>query len=110
MIEKPSYGILEIGSETCSNATLLGGRVDADEDEVGVLDAFVHIGGEEEIAVAGLADDIFEIGLIYWKFEFRVVPSVDAVLIKVDYGDLNVRTFESNDGAGRTACVNCIAT
>lgn len=101
--------VLEISSEPGTNTALLGGCVDTDEDEVGFEDALVDVGGEEEVAAAGLFDDVDEAGLVDGEVEVRVVPGVDAGLVQVDDGHGDVGTFERDDGAGGSACKECLS-
>ena len=56
---------------------LLRGRVDTDEDKVGLLDGLVHVGGEGEVATAGLLDHLDESGLIDGELVVGAVPCID---------------------------------
>lgn len=98
-----SQDSLEIRGKASTDTALLGGRVDTDEDKVGLEDALVDIGGEEEVATARLTDDVDETRLVDRKCEIGAVPSIDPSLVQVDDGDLNVGTLEGDDRAGRAA-------
>lgn len=101
---KMKYGrihSLEICRKTSTNTALLRGRVDADEDQVCLLDALVDVGREEEVASARLLDDVNEAGLIDGEAEIGAVPRVDTLLVEIDDGDLDVGAFEGDDGARR---------
>lgn len=98
-----SQDSLEIRGKASTDTALLGGRVDTDEDKVGLEDALVDIRGEEEVATARLTDDVDETGLIDRKCEIRAVPSIDPSLVQVDDGDLNVGALEGDDRASRAA-------
>lgn len=51
-----------------------------------------------------MSNDIDKTRLIDREFEVGAVPSVDACLVEVYYGYLDVGTFDSNDSTGGTAC------
>lgn len=93
--------VLKICSEASTNAALLRRRVDTDEDQIGLLDALVHVCGEEEVASAGLFDDVNETRLVDGEVIVGAVPRVDTRLVEIDDGDLDVGAFESDDGARR---------
>ena len=63
------------------------------------MDVFVYVGREEEIAPASLADDVVEARLVNGKGKVRAVPGVDALLVEIDDGDLDVGALERDDGA-----------
>ena len=92
---------LEIGGEARSHTRLLGGRVHGDEDQVRLKDGLVDVGGEEEVAAAGLADDVLEAGLVDGELEVGRVPRVDAGLVEVDDGDLDVGALQRDNRARR---------
>ena len=92
---------LEIGGEAGTDTRLLGRSVYGDEDEVCLTDALVNIGGEEEVAAAGLADDVLEAGLVDGEVEVGRVPRVDTRLVEVDDGDLDVGALQRDDRARR---------
>ena len=96
--------ILQISSEAFANTRLFGRGVDADEDEVGLLDAAVDVGGKEEVLAARLAHDVLEPGLVDRELEVRAVPRVDAGFVEIDDGDGDVRAFECDDSASRSSC------
>ena len=95
--------VLEISGKASADTILLGGSVDRDKNEVGLLDALVDIGGEEEVAATGLADDVLKTGLVDGKLEVLAVPRVNTRLFQVNDGDSDFGTFESNDRACRAA-------
>ena len=98
--------VLEIGGEAGTDTRLLGRGVDGNENEVGLANALVDIGGEEEVAAARLADDVLEAGLVDGEVEVGRVPRVDTRLVKVDDGDLDVGALEGDDGARRASNVS----
>jgi hypothetical protein len=65
------------------------------------LDRAVDIRREEKVATAGLADDVIETWLIDWEGEISRVPSVDAGLVEVDDGNLDMWALERHNGACR---------
>ena len=91
---------LEIRSKPSADARFLGGRIDRDENEVGVLDALIDVGGEEEVLPSRLADDVFEARFVDRKVKVRTVPSVDPGLVEVYDGHGDVRALECDDGTG----------
>jgi len=58
------FCVLEISSKSSTHSTLLGGGVDADEDQISLLDGLVDVGREEEVATARLADNLLETWLV----------------------------------------------
>lgn len=83
---------------------LLRGRVDTDEDEVGLLDGGIDVGREGEVAATGLLDHLDESGLIDGELVVGAVPRVDTCLAQVDDGDLNLRALEGDDSACWSTC------
>jgi len=65
------------------------------------LDSTVDIGREEEVAVTGLTDNVIEAWLVNWEGEISGVPSVDASLVEVNNGDLDMRALECDNRACR---------
>jgi len=94
--------VLEIGSEPSADATLFRGRVDADEDQIGLFNRLVDIGGEEEIATACLADNILQTRFVDGQGEINAVPGIDTGLVEVDNRDLDVRAFQRDDSTSWT--------
>ena len=95
---------LEISSEAGSHTRLLGGSVDRDEDEVRLANGLVDVGREEEVAAAGLPDDLLQPGLVDGQLEVGAVPRVDPGLVQVDDRHLDVRALERDDGTRRATC------
>ena len=58
------FPVLEIRRLACARTEGLRRRVDADEDDVGVFDSLHYVGGEKEVASAGLLDDIVQSGFV----------------------------------------------
>lgn len=56
---------LEVGSKASTNTSLLCGGVDADENEVCLLDGAVYVRGERQVATTCLFDNIVEARFIY---------------------------------------------
>ena len=94
--------VLEIGGEPSTHTALLRRRVDADEDQIGLFNPLVDIGGEEEIATACLADNILQTRFIDGQGEIRAVPGIDTRLIQVDNCDFDVRAFQRDDSTSWT--------
>ena len=95
---------LEISGETCTNTALLCRGVDADKNQVGLFNALIHIGGEEQVAASSLADNFLESGLVDGELEIRTVPCINTGLIQVDNGDSDVGALEGDDSTCRTSC------
>jgi hypothetical protein len=122
-----------VGGAASTDAALLGGRVDRDEDNIGFGDAAGHISGEEEVALAGSDTEVAKVGvdgvgvagglvgeeglaaaitgdadnvMQAGLVDGRVsrVPATNSGLVAVDDGDLDVRVLEGEDCRGRTAC------
>ena len=98
--------VLEIGGEAGTDTRLLGRSVNRDEYEVCLTDTLVDIGGEEEVASAGLLDNFYQAGLVDWQLEVGAVPRINPRLVEVDDGDTDVGALQGNDGARRSACDN----
>lgn len=96
MEEKRIYArhILEISRKPSTNTALLGRRVDADKNEIGFVDRFVDISGEEEVAPTGFSNDVLQARLIDGELEVLAVPSIDPSLIQIYNGDLDIGTIE----------------
>ena len=92
---------LQISSKPRADAALLRGRVDRDEEEVGLQYGGVDVGGEEEVAAAAAANDILKAGLVDGEIEVGTVPRVDTRLVEVDDGDLDVGALQRDDRARR---------
>lgn len=91
--------VLEIRGKARADAALLGGRVDADKDEVRVLDALVDVRREEQVAPPALAHDVLQPRLVDRQLEVAAVPGVDARLVQVNDGHRDVRAFQRNNRA-----------
>ena len=96
--------ILEIGSTSCAHAALFRGRVDAHEDEIGLLDTLIDLCRKEKVPTARFTDNGLEAGFIDRKVEVWRVPSGDTVSVEVDNGHFDVWTFDRDDGASWTTC------
>ena len=95
--------VLEVGGEASTDARLLGRGVDGDEDEVCLGDSLVNVGREEEVAAAGLLDNVNETGLVDGQLEVGRVPCINTRLVQVDDRNLDVGALERDDSAGRPA-------
>lgn len=93
--------ILQVRSNACTNARFLRRSIDRDEDQVGLLDRTVDIRGEEKVATTRLANDMIKAWLIDWEGEISRVPSVNAGLVEVDNGNLDMRALERYNSACR---------
>ncbi len=98
---KEGNNALEIGSIASTNTTFLCGRIDADENKIGLLDCLVYARGEKEVATTGFLDDVDQPGFIYGQVVVGAIPRVDSSLVEVDDGDLNVWALQRNDGTSR---------
>lgn len=94
--------VLEIGGEPSTHTALLRRRVDADEDQIGLFNRLVDVGGEEEIAATCLADNILQTRLIDGQGEIRAVPGINTRLVQVDNCHFDVRAFQSDDSTSWT--------
>lgn len=94
---------LQVGCKTGADAALFGGRVDTDKDEICLLNALVDVGREMEISAPRPTNDVFQAGLVNGKTIVGAVPSIYAGLIEVNDGDLDIGTFESNNGTRRSS-------
>ena len=63
---KGAKHVLEVGSKASTNTSLLCRGVDADENEVRLLDGAVYVRGERQVATTCLFDNIVEARFIYW--------------------------------------------
>ena len=70
------YG-LEISREACTDTTFFCRRVDADENEIGVLDSRVDICGKEKIAPPGFPHDVLETWFVDRECKVMAVPGID---------------------------------
>jgi hypothetical protein len=95
---------LEIRSKASAYPRLLGGCIDRDENEVGVLDTLIDVGGEEEVPPSRLADNVFEPGFVDGKVIVGTVPGVDTSLVEVYNGHCDVRALERYHGTSRSSC------
>ena len=75
------------------------GRSRPDKDDVCLLAVPLCLGAEEEVAAAGLEDDLLQAGLI--NGETVRVPRGNADLVDVEHDHLDVRALVSDDGHGR---------
>ena len=91
--------VLEISGKPSADTTLLCGRVDADEDEVSLINAFIDIGREEEVATARLTDNVFKTWFIDGQIEFWAIPGIDTSLVQVDNGNGDMRAFQRDNRA-----------
>lgn len=89
--------VLEVSCKTGTDTTLFRRRVDTDKDQICLLDAFVHVSREEKIASSGLTDDIHQSRLVNGNIVVFTVPCIDALLIQVDDGDLDMGALERYD-------------
>lgn len=87
-------GLLKVRSKASTDARLFGGGVDGYEDEVGLLDALVDVGGEEQVLAPRLAHYILQARFIDRECKICRVPRIDAPLIEVDNSDLDMRAFQ----------------
>lgn len=122
-----------VGGAASTDAALLGGRVDRDEDNIGFGDATGHISGEEEVALTGSDTEVAKVGVDgvgvagglvgeeglatavagdannvmqagFVNGRVSRIPATDSGLVTVDDGDLDARVLEGENCRGRTAC------
>ena len=99
--KKESKRVLEIGSIASTNARLLCRGVDADENEVRLLDGLVHVRGEKEVAATCLFDDVVKAWFIDGEGVAGAIPSINPRLVEVNDCDLDVWALECDDRASR---------
>ena len=85
---RTKLAILHVGRTPGTNTHGFGGGVDGNEDNVGVFDFGINVGGEEKVAATALFDDGGQAGFIDGKG--GGVPSVDLFLGEIDYADTNL--------------------
>jgi hypothetical protein len=91
--------LLEVSSETGTNAAFLCRGVDTDEDELGLLNGLVHVRREEEVTTASLTNYIHETRLVNGELKVWAIPSIDTSLVEINDGNPDVGTLESDDRA-----------
>mmetsp|Transcript_2494 Transcript_2494/g.5441 ORF Transcript_2494/g.5441 Transcript_2494/m.5441 type:complete len:309 (+) Transcript_2494:1053-1979(+) len=67
----------------------LGGGVDGDKDDRALPDRRIDVGREEEVASAGLLDDLLQARLV--DRQVVRIPSGDAALVEIAHSDLDIR-------------------
>ncbi|KAH9402222.1 hypothetical protein TYRP_016277 [Tyrophagus putrescentiae] len=101
--------VLQVGRLALAEAEGFGRSVDADEDQLRGGDLRVEVSAEVEVPTAALLHDAVQLGLLgdrKLKYGQRVaVPGLDALRIRVDHADANVRTLLGDHGAGGAAHV-----
>jgi hypothetical protein len=101
---KDNPNALDISRRACPDATLLGRRVDADKDKVGLLNRLVDVCGKKEVASACFSDDISKAWLVNRELKIGAVPGIDARLVEINDGYLDVGTLDGDDSARRSTC------
>uniref|UniRef100_A0A8W7PYL8 Uncharacterized protein n=1 Tax=Anopheles coluzzii TaxID=1518534 RepID=A0A8W7PYL8_ANOCL len=101
--------VFEVSRTAPPIAVRFCGRVDGDEDQLRFLDRFLDVGGEEQVAVAALADHFVEAGLVVEE-EIKIgdlvrVPLGYPLGATVDDRDLDVGALERHHAARRPANV-----
>lgn len=110
MLSKEGRYVLEVSSKTGTNTSFLGRRVDRDEDEVSLLDAFIHIGREKQITATRLSYDFLQSGFIDWEGKVGAVPSINTLLVEVNNRYLDIGALQRDDRASRSSCKAVIKT
>ena len=94
---------LEVGCIASTHARLLCRGVDADENEIGLLDRSLYVGRKEEVATTCFLDDFDETRFVNGQFIVAAIPSINPCLVEVNDCDFDVWTLERNDSARRPA-------
>ena len=82
--------ILKIARAPSALAEHLGGSVDADKNNIALLDRALDIGTEKEIFAANLLDDIHKPRLIDRQGVIRRIPRRNALGIDIDNNNLTI--------------------
>ena len=104
----PSRGLdpAEIAGLPGTHAPGFGWCVDREEHHVGIRDRGIHLCREVEIPTTTASNDLVQARLVNGETgEVWVVPSIDALLIQVNDGDLDLGATVGDDGHGRAANV-----
>ncbi len=91
----------QVGGLVRADAEGLGRCVDADEDDVGVVDALLDRGGEEQVPPACLTHQFIETGLV--DGQFIRVPGRDAVCVEVHHINADVGALGGDHRHGGSA-------
>lgn len=97
--------VVQVGSESSTETTLLSRGVNGDENQIGVGDSLVNLGREEQVSASAFSDNINQSRLVDRQVEVLVVPGVNSGLVQVNNGHLDVGASQSNDGTGGTTDV-----
>jgi hypothetical protein len=100
---KRNDNTLEVGCIASTHARLLCRGVDADENEIGLLDRSVYVGRKEEVAATCLLDDLDKTRFVNGQLIVAAVPRINPSLVEVNDRDFDVWTLECNDSARRPA-------
>lgn len=94
---------LEVGCIASTHTRLLGRGVDADENEIGLLDRSLYVGRKEEVAATCLLDNFDKTRFVNGQLIVAAVPSINPSLVEVNDRDFDVWTLERNNSARRPA-------
>lgn len=95
--------VLQISCKACAKTTLLGWGIHTDKNQVRLFYGTVDFHGKEQILSPRSTDYIFQARFVDRELVIRAIPRIDASLVQVHNGDLNMGTFQSYDGTSRPA-------
>lgn len=96
-LARAGLAVLGVGGAAGADAALLGGRVDAHEDDVGLVDVLVQIRREEEVLAPARVHELLEPGLVDGNL-VRVVPLGDLRLGNVHHDHFDVVAVVGDHG------------
>mmetsp|Transcript_19343 Transcript_19343/g.37929 ORF Transcript_19343/g.37929 Transcript_19343/m.37929 type:complete len:481 (-) Transcript_19343:69-1511(-) len=80
--------VRDVSSTSSTDTASLGRRVDTDKDNVGLCNGTINVGGEEEVLVAALEDELIETRFV--DREFVRVPGSNLLLADIHNGHSDV--------------------
>ena len=94
---------LKVGCIASTDARLLCGGVDTNENKIRLFNRFVYVGRKEEVAATCFLDNIDELRFVNRQRIVFAVPSINPSLVEVNDSDFDVRALECNHSACRPA-------
>jgi hypothetical protein len=94
---------LEVGCIASTDARLLCGGVDTNENEIRLFNRSVYVGRKEEVAATCFLDNVDELRFVNGQRIVFAVPSINPSLVEVNDRDFDVRALERNDSTCRPA-------
>jgi hypothetical protein len=95
MEREETVNLRKISSHASTHSGFLGGSVDRDKDEISLLDGGIYIRGEEQVLATALKDNLIQTRFVNGKVVG--IPSINASLVQVNDGDLDVMALVSDD-------------